>query len=813
MSELVTKRIRENVKTRSSFLDLSKCDIRHIPAEISECVWLKSLWLHDNPLISLDSIKTLEKLQRINISNTDISDISLLGAFFNLEVVDISHTKVSSLSPIFHMIKKGIEISGYGGIRIDGCPITSPPLEIIREGHKAILSYIEQLETVGSDQIFEAKLLIIGEGGAGKTSLSRKFFDPLAELPKEQDSTQGIDIRPLYFSMPNGKQFRLNIWDFAGQGKYQSAHSFFYTHRSLYVLVDDTRTLDENEAYRTFYYHWLQIVELFGGDSPLLVLHNQKANRHRTGFNLGSFQAIFPFVKDLFRINLGENDTKGIIELKQEIERWAQKLPHIGDVVPKTWVYVRNEIEEERQQRPYISDERYRDICIAHGINDDEKQLELSRYFHDLGVFLHFQENPLLRRDIFLQNEWVTSAVYKILDDTTIEVEKRGRFDKNDLINLWSEGYHARRRDELLALMLQFELCYKVQDLEIYVAPQLLPGDIPEYDLGVDLPLQIKYEYGFMPKGLLYRLIVRLHRHIAQKQLAVWNGGVVLERTGALADIVEWLNRRQILVRATGLRKKELITIINEEVEKLHDTYGDRLKVETKIPCNCEICKESETPHFYDKKRDLDNRLLREKRTVECPISFDAVDVQGLLDGVFTEVLGDRNHQPVEPYNIKIFLASSSELKSDRDDFELYFRRLNDHLKEEKSGTYLKIVRWENFLDAMSETRFQDEYNKEIQSCDIFVSLFFTKTGKYTEEEFNVAHQQFKNTGKPKIFTFFKKPGVVASKDKQKDLQSLWAFQEKLDSLGHFYTNYDNIEHLKRQFRDQLDQLLREGRI
>ena len=36
----------------------------------------------------------------------------------------------------------------------------------------------------------------------------------------------------------------------------------------------------------------------------------------------------------------------------------------------------------------------------------------------------------------------------------------------------------------------------------------------------------------------------------------------------------------------------------------------------------------------------------------------------------------------------------------------------------------------------------------------------------------------------------------------------LWAIQEKLHDLGHFYTLYDDIEHLKRQFRDQLDKLL-----
>ena len=56
----------------------------------------------------------------------------------------------------------------------------------------------------------------------------------------------------------------------------------------------------------------------------------------------------------------------------------------------------------------------------------------------------------------------------------------------------------------------------------------------------------------------------------------------------------------------------------------------------------------------------------------------------------------------------------------------------------------------------MSETRLQDEYNREIVTCDILVCLFFTKTGKFTEEEFDTAYRRFKETGKPQIFTYFK---------------------------------------------------------
>ena len=47
----------------------------------------------------------------------------------------------------------------------------------------------------------------------------------------------------------------------------------------------------------------------------------------------------------------------------------------------------------------------------------------------------------------------------------------------------------------------------------------------------------------------------------------------------------------------------------------------------------------------------------------------------------------------------------------------------------------------------MSETRLQDEYNKAVRDCDVFVSLFFTKTGKFTEEEFDMAHRHSRRRG------------------------------------------------------------------
>lgn len=653
MSELALKLIAENKAKHARgedarVLDLGNCGLTEVPEEVGELVWLEELHLNQG---------------HRSINTSTIKGSAYIDEYGNViegQLYEwrkwIDTMNIGPINQIVSLPNSIIKLKNLYLLSIDIDFIKTPPPEIIKQDLPAILRYFEDLEKSGEDQIYEAKLLLIGEGGAGKTTLCRKLFDPEAELPQEKDRTKGIDIHPLYFDIPGreDKPFRLNIWDFAGQGKYQSAHSFFYTHRSLYVLVDDTRTLNENEAYRALYSNWLQTAELFGGQSPVLVLHNEKEGCARLGFSLGGFQERFGFVHgELFRINLGGGDTAKIEDLRRQIERQALALPHIGDTVPKTWVKVREAIEVERGKQPYISAERYEALCEEAGISDPLRQSDLSRYFHDLGVFLHFQDNPLLRRDVFLQNQWVTDAVYKILDDTQIAGAQRGRFDKTDLARLWSEGAYRQRRDELLALMLQFELCYPVQDTDTYICPQLLPGDVPKYELGEGVPLQLKYEYGFMPKGLLYRLVVRLHRHIAQGQTAVWNSGAVLERQGARADLIESLDRRTISVRAMGLRAKELITIINEEVERLHAPFGKRLRVDVKIPCNCRLCKTNDKPHFYD-KTDLDTRIAKGKATVECSVSYDDVPVRGLLDGVFDKAALRQANDP-----LRLFISYS----------------------------------------------------------------------------------------------------------------------------------------------------------
>jgi tetratricopeptide (TPR) repeat protein len=115
-------------------------------------------------------------------------------------------------------------------------------------------------------------------------------------------------------------------------------------------------------------------------------------------------------------------------------------------------------------------------------------------------------------------------------------------------------------------------------------------------------------------------------------------------------------------------------------------------------------------------------------------------------------------------------------------------------------------VVWENFIDAMSKEGLQQEYNKAIQSCDIFVLLFFTKVGRFTAEEFETAFGAFRAGNKPLIYTYFK-DDLVLTGDIDESIVSLLEFKKKLGALNHFYTRYRSAEELKWLFSRQLDKL------
>jgi internalin A len=463
--------------------------------------------------------------------------------------------------------------------------------------------------------------------------------------------------------------------------------------------------------------------------------------------------------------------------------------------------------------RPFMALQEYLALYRRLYAADEDGALRLSAWLHDLGVVLHFQDDELLREIIILQNGWGTDAVFKVLDDVEV-VKHHGRFSIADCNRIWDGPKYQGKQKELRQLMLKFELSYELRDTapQKWLATQLLPQTPPEHGFG-DKPddLFLRYTYEVMPKGLVARLMVRMNRYVLDPELA-WRQGVVFAHRDRDAQALVHIpyGKKEIHLRARGAGKQILMALISEDLETLNDTFeGLKDKVTKLVPCICGACKGSSAPYMFDAATLLEMREYK-IANVRCGNRpFGEVEVADLLEETgYKEMAIETKERRGDAAmkTVRIFLASSQEMEFERKEFEIFINRENKRYVQE--GIFLQLEVWEDFIDAMSKTRLQDEYNKVVQQCDIFLSMFFTKVGKYTEEEFGVALEAFTQKGKPYVYTYFKDAAVNTGSMKEADLLSMIQFKKRLWDLGHYHTAFTSVEDLKFRFSQQLEKLL-----
>ena len=361
-------------------LNLSGNELTFVPEAVCQLTNLEILWLFRNRLFSIpDSIRLLQNLTQLSCDSNQLTTLpSSMALLRRLKLLYLGNNSFEFIPEVIYEIStledlkldnssykdkhenknrikvlspKILQLESLTQISLEDNPIETPPPEIVNNGVDAIKKYFKQIEAQGTDFLFEAKLLIVGEGDAGKTSLAKKIEDSTYEL-RDEDSTKGIAVSPWTFKMVNGQPFRVNIWDFGGQEIYHSTHQFFLTKRSLYILVADTRKED------TDFYYWLNVVELLSDNSPILIVKNEKKDRHRE-INVNQLRGQFSNLEKTLPTNLATN--RGLDNIVEEIKHYITHLPQIGAPLPKNWVKVREALEKET--RNYIPLSEYFSVC------------------------------------------------------------------------------------------------------------------------------------------------------------------------------------------------------------------------------------------------------------------------------------------------------------------------------------------------------------------------------------------------------------------------------------------------------------------
>lgn len=594
----------------------------------------------------------LVKLARIETVRLNgcwgLSDFSFLKELKGLTSLDLRSNNISDISFV-------ADLSNLANIFLSGTKLDEPSEEVIAKGPEAIRSYFRQ-KTQGGSRIFEAKVLFVGEPGAGKTSLMNKFLDHkyVVDPKRAHDATLGINIHPNW-PFPCTKEpaqtFKAHLWDFGGQNIQYYVHQFFLTERSLYILLVDDREDCANIDY------WFNIIKLLGKGSPVLLVRNEKNISSVTGLDANKYRKRYG--KDfeiVFReVNLVKDTSDNRLnEIESRAKQLLSGLPHVGEPLPSSWLHVRNALEELRAGgENHISFSRFQDICGAQKIREEKDQLVLSGYLHALGVILHYANDSTLAHTVFLNPRWITKAVYSILSDK--KLENYGQFTRRWFLDqLASEGYTLDERDKILLLMQkqEFDLVYKLDapGEESYLAPRLLPNKAPDaaHDWQRQGTLCFRYRYPFMPLGLINRLIVRLSTLLAEDESRadqVWREGAILQKAGCTALIKEnitgdGLKVIDISVAGEQYGRRELLGHVRRTIEDIHEQSFRGIDYEELVPCHCEVCATLEEPKFFEftkLRRYIENGRL--EITCDNEKSVQDVSILGLLEGVVEEQL------------------------------------------------------------------------------------------------------------------------------------------------------------------------------
>ncbi len=116
------------------------------------------------------------------------------------EISKLKHLKVLKLKYCIFLEILSASV-GYlpalNELDITGCvSLKTPPIEIQRKGFQSIVAYLKRLRT-GSVACKRTKLMFVGLGGAGKTSLMNRLVDQTISCSKISniEMTDGIFIR------------------------------------------------------------------------------------------------------------------------------------------------------------------------------------------------------------------------------------------------------------------------------------------------------------------------------------------------------------------------------------------------------------------------------------------------------------------------------------------------------------------------------------------------------------------------------------------------------------------------------------------
>lgn len=611
-------------------LDLSNNSLTSLPDSITRLTSLSELNLSGNKLVDLpNDLGNCSQLSILNISNNSIVNIpASVGSLSTLHELDVSANEIRSIPESLGSIKRLRSVS-----LLDN-PLRSPLLEIAEDGTTALKAYLSSLAEKATE-LWISKLLVVGEGTVGKTSLIKSLVGD--DYDEHEPTTHGIRIQDIELAHPTstGVTMRLSAWDFGGQDIYHATHQFFLSDRSLFLLLWNSRQGWEHAKLP----YWLDIIQARAPRARIILVATHTEARP-VDLPLGELRATYPQIVD--SLSVDNRTREGVNELRLMMAGHAAELPLMGSRWPASWVSGVDAINKCGLQ--YATPEQLYAILASAGVTDESHQAYLLRALHLLGDILYFDEDEDLRDTVIIRPQWVNGYIAKVLDSADVAAE-RGLLSRSHERQLWSD-LDAGLRDRFLHMMEKFDLSYRISDhpTAASLVVERLPWDSPPYqeqwDAALHTPnakeIRLRYQLNTLPPGVPTWFIAREHRFSTGTH---WRTGALFQYTNdeRVFGLVRAEHKDNIVELAVrGPVPQLFFSVLQDGFDSTLSRYQG-LEVTTLVPCPCEQGSGTEPgkpcQHVYQ-YGPLLRRLEQGVLEIECELSFHKQNVAQLLFGI-----------------------------------------------------------------------------------------------------------------------------------------------------------------------------------
>ncbi|XP_059152537.1 uncharacterized protein LOC131938499 [Physella acuta] len=469
--------------------------------------------------------------------------------------------------------------------------LKTPPQEVVRRGFLAIMGYLKRL-LQGSVSCKRTKLMMVGLGGAGKTSLVRALTDKQHNFYENyaERITDGIDITEWQVNVKHliseteaidrDEPLHFSVWDFAGQTVYYNTHQFFLSNRAVYLLLWNIR-LGYEHAGLDF---WLSSIACHAPKAPILIVGTHSDKVQKGKLPKEELKRRFPQIVGFYFVSSFSGE--GIQELKTSLIMSALSQKYMGEKIPEAWLSLEIQLDKLRKEgKSLLQFHEVEEAADTAGIMDKPELIQAVQFLHDLGSVQFFNTN-FLRSHIVIVPQWIVDVMACIVTVHEGPIQD-GKLYYNDMPRIWA-SYPEELHPWLLRLTEEFDLTFPLANEEANIVPCLLPNTEPTYDFPAvnqdicERESKIKYKFQYLPAGLFNRVQVRLHEF--SDSSVMWKKGFLLNKNNHRALLLQ-ISNTEVVVTARGYKPENTIFLVHEVFECLiADSYSG-VSYDYSIPC------------------------------------------------------------------------------------------------------------------------------------------------------------------------------------------------------------------------------------